>query len=212
MKQILLLLAFLIAQTTFAQSQQNELAVTIGAVTMPAFNKQNIGVDLSARYYLTDAFSGGLSFSTSNPKYSHGFGYDTDRTLINRYHIGIPLQYDVVNNEKLTLGFGFSNGILLNVLRNRNDGNEVVQYDPDTGMGFPVQIPTLLKTDSYYTLTPYAEASYRLIALGTREKSIMYLTAKAGYQNVFGKGSFSKSNDFRNYIVSLGFTFKGTIN
>ncbi len=211
MKHTLLLSALLFAQITFAQSQQNDLAVTIGATTIPAFNKNKIGLDLTGRYYFTDAFSGGLSLNIVSPKYNHGFGFDTDRTLINMYSFSIPLQYDVVNTENLTLSFGFSNGLLLNILRNRNESNEVINYDPDTGIGYATQVPRKLKTDSYYTLTPYADVSYRLIALDIEETAFMFLTAKAGYRNVFGNGSFSKPSDFRNYIVSLGITFKGIL-
>lgn len=211
MKKLLLLSALLFAQITLAQSQQNDLALTIGATTMPAFNKNKIGLDLTGRYYFTDAFSGGLSLNIVSPKYNHGFGFDTDRTLINMYSFSIPLQYDVVNTEKLTLSFGFSNGILLNILRNRNESKEVIQYDPDTGIGYSTQVPRKLKTDSYYTLTPYADVSYSLLPLDANETAFMFLTAKVGYRNVFGNGSFSKPSDFSNYIVSLGFTFKGVL-
>ena len=113
--------------------------------------------------------------------------------------------------ENLTLSFGFSNGLLLNILRNRNESNEVINYDPDTGIGYATQVPRKLKTDSYYTLTPYADVSYRLIALDIEETAFMFLTAKAGYRNVLGNVSFSKPSDFRNYIVSLGITFKGIL-
>lgn len=211
MKQLLLFFTFLFTQITLAQSQQNDLAVTIGATTIPAFNKNKIGLDITARYYFTDAFSGGLSLNIVSPKYNHGFGYDTDRTLINMYSFSVPLQYDVVNTEKLTLSFGFSNGILLNILRNQNDSKEVIQYDPDTGMGYSTHVPRRLKTDSYYILTPYADVSYRLVALDVKETAFMYLTSKVGYRNVFGNGSFSKSSDFSNYVVSLGLTFKGIL-
>ena len=211
MKHFILLAAILFAQITFAQSQQNDLAVTIGATTMPAFNKNKVGLDLTGRYYFTDAFSGGLSLNIVSPKYNHGFGFDTDRTLINMYSFSIPLQYDVVNTEKLTLSFGFSNGILLNILRNRNESNEVINYDPDTGIGYTTQVPRRLKTDSYYTLTPYADVSYRLMAMDIEETAFMFLTSKVGYRNVFGNGSFSKPSDFSNYVVSLGITFKGVL-
>ena len=211
MKHLVLLSTLLFAQITFAQSQQNDLAVTFGATTMPAFNKNKIGLDLTGRYYFTDAFSGGLSLNIVSPKYNHGFGFDTDRTLINMYSFSIPLQYDVVNTEKLTVSFGFSNGILLNILRNRNESNEVINYDPDSGIGYNTQVPRKLKTDSYYTLTPYADVSYRLMAMDIEETAFMFLTSKVGYRNVFGNGSFSNPSDFSNYVVSLGITFKGVL-
>jgi len=204
MKHLLLLSAFLFAQLTFAQSEQGDLSLTIGVTTIPAFNKHKIGLDFSVRHYLTDAFSGGINFNTVSPKYNHGFGYNTDRTLINMYNISIPFQYDVINTEKLSLGFGLSNGILLNVLRNRNEPREENDFNPDLG----THIPRRLKTESYFTLTPYVDLSYPLVALDAKETTFIFVTSKVGYRNVFGNGSFSKSNDFSNYTISLGITIK----
>lgn len=212
MKQLLLFLGFLFCQMSFSQSQQEDLSVGLGAVTIPHFNKQRVGIELSARYYFTDAFSAGGYFYTASPKFNHGFGFDTDRTLMNIYAITIPLQYDVINTEKLTLGLGFSNGLLLNVLRNRNDVKEEIYYDDDTGIGYASKVPQRLKTDSYYLLTPYADFSYRVMAVDREKTGWLFLSAKVGYQNAFGNGTFSNSTDFRNYIVSFGITIKGTTN
>ncbi|SEI00388.1 hypothetical protein SAMN02927937_02672 [Paenimyroides aquimaris] len=210
MKNRLLFTAFLFTQLSFSQSQPNDLAATIGVTTIPNFGNQGIGFDLSARYYFTDAFSLGGNFYAASPRFNHGFGYDTDRTLINMYAISVPLQYDVINTQKFTMGFGFSNGVLINVLRNRNETTEEDFWDTDTGIGTSWNVPKKIKTDVYYLLTPYAEASYKLLTLDKEDFTSMYITAKAGYQNAFGNGFYSKPNDFRNYIVSLGITIKGT--
>lgn len=211
MKPLLALLCFLFFQNTFAQTEQNDLSVHLGAVTIPSFDQHKIGVDISFRYYFTDAFSGGLGFSTASPRFNKGFGFDTDRTLVNMYAITIPMQYDVINTEKFSLGLGFSNGLLLNILRNRNETTEQEHWDPDTGIGTSWNVPKRLKTDSYYILTPYAEASYKLFTIDSNDPTFLFLTGKIGYQNVFGNGQFSKSNDFRNYILSLGLTIKGPL-
>lgn len=211
MKQIILFFTLIFTTLSFAQSSQNDLAVTFGALTIPTFNKHRIGVNATARYYVTDRFSVGGTFYTASPKYNHGFGYDTDRTLINMYGVAVPMQYDVLNTNKVTLGLGFANGILLNVLRNRNETREVEHYDPDTDTTSSVQVPKRLKTDSYYTLTPYAEASIKLVEVDKTDQTALFFTGKVGYQNAFGKGSFSKPQNFSNYVVSLGFTIKGTL-
>jgi len=210
MKYLLLFFAFLFTQITFAQSQQNDLAATIGVTTIPNFGNQGIGFDVSARYYFSEAFSLGGSFYTASPRFNHGFGYDIDRTLINMYAINVPLQYDVINTEKFTLGLGFSNGVLLNILRNRNETVEEEFWDTETGIGTSWNVPKKIKTDTYYLLTPYADASYKLLTLDKEDFTSMFLTVKAGYQNAFGNGFYSKPSDFRNYIVSLGITIKGT--
>ncbi|WLD24519.1 outer membrane beta-barrel protein [Flavobacterium dauae] len=210
MKHIIFLLGIFSFQLISAQSQQANLSATIGITTIPNFDNQGIGFDLSARYYFTDAFSLGGHFYTASPKFNHGFGYDTDRTLINMYAIDVPLQYDVINTEKFTLGLGFSNGVLLNVLRNRNETTEEEFWDTETGVGTSWNVPKKIKTDAYYLVTPYADASYKLLTLDKEDFTSMYITAKAGYQNAFGNGFYSKASDFRNYIVSLGITIKGT--
>ena len=196
-------------QVGFAQSQQDDLAITLGATTFPKFGDTGIGFDLSARYYLTDAFSLGGNFYTASPKFNHGFGYETDRTLLNIYAINVPLEYDVINTEKFTLGLGFSNGLLLNVLRNRNKTKEVTYYDDDTGIWYTSQVPVRIKTDVYYLLTPFADASLKILTLEKQDAS-MFLTAKASYQNAFGNGAFSRPNDFRSYMFSVGITIKGS--
>lgn len=202
--------ALILSATLNAQSQQEDLAVTLGATTIPNFGNRGIGVDLSARYYFTDAFSAGGQFFTARPKFKHGFGYDTDRTLINIYGISVPLQYDVINTEKITLGFGFSNGVLVNVLRNRNETTQEEYWDSETGTGTTWNVPVKLKTDTYFILTPYAEMSYKVLTLDLEDMTSLFVTAKFGYQNVLGNGTFSKAKDFTDYIVSLGITIKGT--
>jgi len=210
MRNIVFFISVLFHQIMYAQSQQNDLAVTIGASAIPNFTTHKLGVDVSARYFFADAFSVGAHFSTVNPKFNDGFGFDTDRTLINIYSFSIPLQYDIVNTDRLILGFGLSNGALLNVLRNMNESKEVVQYDPDTGTGTSIQLPRRLKNDSYYTLTPFAEVSVKFLEIDQKESTQFFVTGKVGYQNAFGDGYFSNAKDFSDFVFSLGITVKST--
>lgn len=209
MRTILFFLTLILSATVSAQSQQNDLAVTLGATTMPNFDRQSIGFDLSARYYFTDAFSAGGNFFVASSKFNQGFGYDTDRTLINMYGISIPLQYDIVNKEKFALGLGFSSGFLINVLRNRNETTEENYRDSDTGIGTTWNVPVKLKTNTYFAMTPFAEMSYKTLTLDEDDGTALFVTAKLGYQNIFGNGSYSKAKDFSDYIISLGVTIKG---
>jgi len=210
MKYIVFFISVLLFQITYAQSQQNDLTVTIGASAVPNFAMHKVGVDVSVRYYFADAFSFGGHFYTVNPRFNHGFGFDTDRTLVNIYSFSVPLQYYFINTDKLSLNFGLSNGALLNVLRNRNESKEVVQYDPDTGQGTSIQLPKRLKNDAYYTLTPFAEASVKFLEIDQRESIQFFVTGKVGYQNAFGNGYFSNAKDFSDFVFSLGITVKST--
>jgi len=211
MKYLILYITIFCFQITVAQSQQNDLVLTVGGVMAPNFGNNRLGLDVSTRYYFTDSFSAGGHFYSASPRFKHGFGFETDRTLINMYAINIPLQYDVFSSERFTVGLGLSNGLLFNVLRNRNDIKEVEYFDVDTGIRTLVQVPRRLKTDTYYTLTPYIEGNLKLLSLDKNDGTSLFLTGKFGYQNAFGNGSFSKSNDFSNFIVSIGFTIKGTL-
>lgn len=211
MKYILLFFGLVFSLTTFGQSNKNDLAVSLSALTVPNFDNYRIGGDVSARYYFTDVFSSGINFYTASPRFKHGFGFDTDQTLINIYSISIPVQYEVINTKKFNLSVGFSSGVLLNLLRNRNDTKEVTVYDPETGIETVVELPKRLKTDTYYTLTPYIEGSLRLFVLDAEQSASLYLTGKFGYQNVFRNGAFSNRNDFTDYLFSLGIMVRGTL-
>lgn len=211
MKYLLLLFTVLISQASFSQSVQNVLSVTFGATTLPTFNDQKFGFNLSTRYYFTDAFSAGISGDAVHAKYNKGFGYDTNRTILNSYNLLVPLQYDFLNTKDFSLGLGISNGVLWNVLSNKNETEVVDYFNDETNMFEEIYIPKKLKTDAYYVLTPYVDLSYRIFNLDKDETASMFVNAKLGYQNVFGNGSFSKSNDFSNYVISLGFTIKGAL-
>lgn len=208
----LLSLSFFSMMIASAQPAQGDLAITLGAVTTPNFGNQGIGFDLSARYYFTDAFSAGGNFYFAKTRFNYGFGYDTDRTLINKYSISVPFQYDVVQTKNFSLGFGFSIGVLINELRDRNQTTEEAYWDSSLGIGVAWQAPVFLKSDTFFTGTPFTEASYKLLPVDTKDPTFLFLTAKLGYQNVFGNGSFSKATDFSDMVFSIGLTIKGPTN
>lgn len=210
MKGIFLFItAFFTVWVASAQSAQGDLAATLGVTTVPNFNNQSTGFDMSVRYYFTDNFSAGGSFYFSKSKFNHGFGYDTDRTLINKYSITIPFQYDLVQMENLSVGLGFSTGVLVNELRNRRETTEEEYWDDSSGIGMTWRVPAFLKNNTFFTATPFAEASYKILSIDTADPTFLYVTAKIGYQNVFGNGSFSKASDFSDTIFSFGLTIKG---
>lgn len=211
MKHILLLSALLFVQVNFAQSQQNQLIVTVGANQVPTFDKNKLGFNLSARYYLSDDLSVGGQFSIANKKYNRGFVYQVHNTLLNLYTINIPIQYDVVSNDKFTLGLGLSNGIMFAVLRNPDDVEEEEVYDSETGISHIYYKPKRLNTDAYFVLTPNVDFTYKLLELDAEDNVSMLLNFNVGYQIPFGAGNFSKSSTFRNYTFNFGLSFKGLV-
>lgn len=211
MKHILLLVAALFAQASFSQSQQNDLAFTAKATVLPVFNNNRLGAEFGLRYYITDNFSIGNSYIYTNDKFTHGFGYDTDRTLMHYLGINIPLQYDVVNKDKFQIGMGISPGLSISTLRDKNQMKEEEYYDSETGVTTIISTPVRLNRDAYFSLTPNVDLSVKLANIDPKSNTAFYVTGNAGYQFAFGKGDFTKPSDFRNYVVSLGFTIKGAL-
>lgn len=211
MKHILLLVAALFAQASFSQSQQNDLAFTAKATVLPVFNKSRLGAEVGLRYYITDNFSIGNSYIYTNDKFNHGFGYDTDRTLMHYLGINVPLQYDVVNKDKFQIGMGISPGLSISTLRDKNQMKEEEYYDSETGVTTIISTPVRLNRDAYFSLTPNVDLSVKLANIDPKSNTAIYVTGNAGYQFAFGKGDFTKPSDFRNYVVSLGFTIKGAL-
>jgi len=209
MKTFIFFVSLFVSAFAFSQNGKNDLGVFAGVTLQPVFNQQLVSASLSGRYYVTDAFSVGGQLLYTNKKTTFGYGYNTDRTWLHVFTFNVPLQYDVVANKKMNIGIGFSNGILLTTLRNRNEVKEYEYYDSDTGITTVMQVPVRLNRDAYYVLTPNLDFSYKLLRMD--EDSSMYLTGNAGYQMAFGGGDFTKMRDFTNYVVSLGITFKGTL-
>ena len=211
MKKLLLLSALLFAQITFAQSQQNDLAFTAKATVLPVFNNNRLGAEVGLRYYLTDAFSIGNNYVYTNDKFAHGFGYYTDNSIVHYLGINVPLQYDVVNKDKVQIGMGISPGLSLSTLRDKNQFKIDEHYDEETGVTTVIKTPVRLNRDAYFSLTPNIDLSVKLANIDPKSNTAIYVTGNAGYQFTFGKGDFTKPSDFRNYIVSLGFTIKGAL-
>ena len=211
MKKLLLLSALLFAQITFAQSQQNDLAFTAKATVLPVFNNNRLGAEVGLRYYITDAFSIGNNYVYTNDKFTHGFGYYTDNSMVHYLGINVPLQYDVVNKDKVQIGMGISPGLSLSTLRDKNQLKVEEHYDEETGVTTVIKTPVRLNRDAYFSLTPNIDLSVKLANLDPKSNTAIYVTGNAGYQFTFGKGDFTKPSDFRNYIVSLGFTIKGAL-
>ncbi len=211
MRNILLLATFLFAQITLAQSQQNDLAFTAKAIVLPLFSDNRLGAEVGLRYYITDGFSVGNNYLYTNNSFKHGFGYDTNRTLMHYLGINIPLQYDVVNKDKFQVGMGVSPGLAISTLRDKTRMKEEEYYDEETGVTTVISTPVRLNRDAYFTLTPNIDFSVKIANLETKSNTNLYVTGNAGYQFAFGKGDFTKPSDFRNYVISLGFTIKGAL-
>jgi len=210
MKKLLLILAFIQSGLMVAQSQQDDIAVTVSAAALPVFNDYRLGAEASLRYYLTDELSVGTKFQYTFNKYNHGFIYQTPKSIVHYLNISVPVQFDVVNKEKIQLGIGFAPGVSFATLRDRTQAKEEEYYDPETGITTVVSTPVRLNRDAYFTLTPNVDVAVKLFNIEKKSNTSFYLTGNAGYQVALGNGDFTKTTDFRNYVISLGFTIKGS--
>lgn len=210
MKKLLLLLAFIQSGIMAAQSQQDDIAFGLSATSFPVFSDYRLGAEASLRYYIFDEFSVGGKFQYTFNKYNHGFLYDTPSTLVHFFNMSVPLQFDVVNKEKVQIGLGFAPGVLFATLRDRTQLTEEEYYDSETGVTTIVKTPMRLNRDAYFTLTPNIDAAIKLVDIEKKSNTALYLSANAGYQIALGHGDFTKPVDFRNYVISLGFTIKGS--
>lgn len=210
MKKLLLILAFVQSGLMAAQSQQEDIAFGLSATVLPVFDDYRLGAEVSLRYYITNELSVGAKFQYTFNTYNHGFIYQTPKSIVHYSNISVPIQFDVVNKERFQLGLGFAPGIASATLRDRTQLKEEEYYDEETGVTTVVRTPVRLDRDSYFTLAPNLDVAVKLFNIDKESNTGLYLTGNAGYQLVLGNGDFTKTTDFRNYVLSLGFTIKGT--
>lgn len=209
-KLLLLLLATLSLQNVWAQSQQHDLAFNLSGAMLPIFKDYRLGAETSLRYYINNQASVGAKAQYTFNNYSHGFGFDTPRTLIHYLNISAVLQYDIINEPDFQLGVGVSPGFSLATLRDKTQIRSKEYYDEETGLTTVISRPLRINRDAYFTLTPNIDFSYKIANFDAEQTAALFLTGNIGYQISAGSGDFTKGNDFRNYTVSLGFTIKGT--
>ena len=212
MKTITTAIVMLFSVIAFTQSDK-QLAVFAGASYQPILIENQIGASLNARYYIQEKLSAGVDFMYTSEKYSQGFGFDTDRTLMYNLNINSLLQYDVVKNEKFSAGIYVLSGISIVTLRNMNDTKtEEVQTEVDgVWYTYEVEVPRRLDRTTYFIITPGIDASYKLATLDSEFNTNLYLTARLGYQKALGKNAFSKPENFTDAVFSLGVTIKGSL-
>lgn len=210
MKKLLLLLAVISFSSLSAQSQQHDLTFNLSGTVLPIFDDYRLAAETSVRYYITDEFSVGAKSQYTFNNYSHGFGYDTPRTLIHYLNVSAVAQYDIINNSDFQLGVGLSPGFSLATLRDKTQIRSKEYYDEETGVTTVISRPLRINRDAYFTMTPNIDFSYRIVDFDDEKTASLYFTGNVGYQIAAGKGDFTKAKDFSNYTVSLGFTIKGT--
>ena len=208
MKKYMLIAACLVSVSFY--SQKEDLAFFGGVNFQEVASKNQVSADLTGRYYVEDRLSIGLQFLYQSKKYSEGFGYFTDRTILNNMTVNTIVQYDFFKSDQLVVGAFIGNGINLIELRNLNEVRVEQYFDPQTYLYYDVLTPRILEKSAIYVFTPGVDVSLKLATLGKSEKIGLYITARGGYQFGFGENTFTGSNFSNNITGSFGITFKGT--
>lgn len=210
MKMINTFVALLFSVVVFSQSN-NQFAVSGGANYQPVLKGYHIGLDLTGHYYLDERFSLGFEFAYTSKKYSEGFGYETDRTIMYNIILNSVVQYDFLKSEKFFTGAFLTNGVSLVTLKDLNDTRtrEVTQEIDGVLQTLEIEVPERLGRDSFYILSSGINFSYKVATLEEEFNTNLYITSRIGYQMAFGNGNLAQSKNFTDFVLSLGVTIKG---
>ena len=208
MKKYMLFASCLISMSFY--SQKEDLAFFGGVNLQEVASKSQIGADLTGRYYLEDRLSLGLQLLYQSKRYNDGFGYLTDRTVLNNTTINTIVQYDFLKNDHFVAAAFVGNGINLIGLRNLNEVRIDQYFDEEALLYYDVVTPRILEKNVFYVLTPGIDLSLRIATVSKSEKIGLYLTTRGGYQFSFGENTITGSNNSPTFIASLGITLKGT--
>ncbi|MBO6185815.1 MAG: hypothetical protein J6O88_14195 [Chryseobacterium sp.] len=209
MKKAHYILGFLLfSQLFFAQKEK--LAFYFGAELQPTIYKYQPTAHINARSYLNDRLSLGGALSFTSKKYSENFGYQADRTRSNHIILNVLAQNDFINTEKVVLSTYLSTGLYFFSLVNPDEKTTQTTYNDIDGIWVESEydVPKKLSRNIFYNMQGGLDFSVKLATI-TEDKIGIYLTSRAAYQFVFGKGDFINGNQFTKPIFSLGVTFKG---
>lgn len=191
-------------------AQKEKIAVFAGAELQPTVYKYQPAANINVRSYLNDRVSLGGALSFTSKKYSENFGYPADRTRSNHIILNFLAQNDFINTEKIVLSTYLSTGLYFLSLVNPDERTTETTYNEVEGIWLANEydVPKKLSRDIFYNVQGGLDFSFKLATI-TEDEVGIYLTSRAAYQFVFGKGDFVNGNQFTKPVFSLGVTFKG---
>lgn len=200
-----LLLSF---QLFFAQKEK--IAFFAGAELQPTIYKYQPAAHINVRSYLNDRISLGGALSFTSKKYNENFGYLADRTRSNHIILNVLVQNDFVNTDKIVLSTYLSTGMYFFSLVNPDEKTTEISHNEVDGVWYEneYEVPKKLSRSIFYNMQGGLDFSVKLATISEDSVGI-YLTSRAAYQFVFGKGDFISGNQFTKPVFSLGVTFKG---
>lgn len=209
MKKIHALLALLLTTPLFF-AQQDKIAVYAGVELQPTIYKYQPAAHINVRSYLNDRVSLGGAFSFTSKKYNEGFGYSANRTRSNHIILNVLAQNDFISSDKVVFGMYVSTGLYFFRLVNPDEKTTEISYTEVDGVVTEneYEVPTKLSRDIFFNVNAGLDVSVKLAKI-TEESASIYLTTRAGYQHVVGKGDFLSGNQFSKPVFSLGITIKG---
>lgn len=209
MKKTHYILGLLLSSQLFF-AQKEKLAVFAGVELQPTVYKYQSAANINVRSYLNDRVSLGGALSFTSKKYSENFGYAADRTRSNHIILNFLAQNDFINTEKFFLSTYLSTGVYFLSLVNPDERTTQTTYSEVEGIWLAneYEVPKKLSRNIFYNVQGGLDFSFKLATI-TEDEVGIYLTSRAAYQFVFGKGDFINGNQFTKPVFSLGVTFKG---
>jgi len=194
------IVSFAQANDTATKKKLQEISFDFCGFSSQILSKNIWGGNLDFKYYLTQKWALGISFSGASKSITDTFTFSIKEPKIDYYEIGIINQYEVLQTKKVRLGFDINNGLLIARL---GDNAFKERY----GRGYQAK---KIARNTLYMLQAGVNFSYRLI--NGNHKPDFYLISKLKYRLAAGSTQYAQANDFSNIYFGIGVSLIGFSN
>ena len=173
-------------------------------LTTPILSQNFVGGGMSFLFPVKPRFSMGMSITGLQKQIDNKFNYSMGQPILTSTELGLVGQYNVVENQRLTMGFSVTAGYS-NV--NLADNDDKVRFRTRYGYGYN---PRTIANNDYFLLSPGFEAAYKV--LSSQKWPNLYLALSVKDRYLFGKTNFGVKDNFSNHSISLGITMTRSAN
>lgn len=174
-----------------------------GAVFTPVLSHHLFGFNVGFKYYPVKNWGTGLDISSVYIKEQDTFGFSIGKPGVYFNQISWTNQFNLFDNSKIKFGLLLNNGIAGALLVDHAQQEKHWSYSGYT------YTSKKIASNHFYLLEPGAVFSVRVFP--NKQVYGIYLHTIARYRFVFGNSKFGLLEDYRNYFLSIGFTFMGWI-
>lgn len=207
MKKIYCVLVLIsLSNSIVAQNNQNsshpktEFAASISLVHTKIVNRDFLGFNFDAKFYVKPKWAMGLNLTFVNKNVAQDFNYYVERPTVNFFEVSFLNHFDIYKSHRYRIGFTLANGYGTATLADR-------AYTEQTDEGF--EVPITIARNHFYVLQAGVEAAVRLNKLKSSNHFDYYLKTDIKHRKTFGNTTFGTSNDFKGMYIGLGVLFVG---